>query len=293
LEICIHKKIGVSQSPVLCLREMFGHKCAICDDMFDEYKKRGTSEFNEKTAKALQPQWRVVYVVYDYRDQKHVGFKLWDIAYKSFEEYLMTKAENDPSGLVVFSDPFDGRIIQVEGKIKKIGTKDYVEPAGLTFLSREEPYTEEDVTGNYPLDKMLIIPTVEEVTRLYLGMDSEGADQEAEPSMVSSGRRRQAAQQPIVDEMCPAGGTVGKSLFTFSECDQTCPENLFQRCSQLNAELGPGEKGDIKVAPVAEIIPKTTPVPPQRATRHSGGASPTPPSEASSATLGGARRSRR
>ena len=291
LEISIHKKIGIAQSPVLCLREMFGQKCVICDDMFDEYKKRGTADFNEKVAKALQPQWRTVYVVYDYRDAKHEGFKLWDVAYKSFEEYLMTKAENDPSGLVVFSDPFDGRVIEVEGKQKKIGTFDYVEPAGLRFLPREDPYAEEDVHNNFPLDQMLIIPTLDEVTRLYLGMDIE---HENEPdnevsSSAPQGRRRSAEQNPQ-PPVCVANGVFGVDLFKHPECEQSCPEETFNACSKKNAELKPPED---PVHMTGNPPVETTPATPQRSGRKPPTHLPEAKAPASSATAEVASRRRR
>jgi len=262
LEIAVHKKIGTEQAPVLCLREMFGYQCAICDDMFEEYKKRGTPQFNEKTAKALQSQWRCIYVVYDYNDEKHRGFKLWDYSYKSFEEYIVKKAENDPSGLVVFADPFDGRTIEIEAEQNEKFNK-FIGVKSARFLPREEPYTEEEINNNFPLDQMLIIPTVEEVTRMYLGMDndhfSEPVEQQEEP--VSRPRSRRTEEKEP-QNACVAGGRVGYDQFKFPECDNSCPDAIFDKCSELSKTLK-DKTLEPGIDPVS--MEKETPVKPQEA----------------------------
>ena len=242
LEICSHQKIGVSSFPVLCLREMFGGKCQICDDMFAEYRKKGTPEFNEKLAKSLSPQWRVIYKVFDYNDDSHTDFKLWDIAYKSFEEYLCEKAASSDDGYVAFSDPIDGKKMEIEGRVKKIGTFDYIEPVHLRFLPRSgEPYSDDDIKA-FPLDKMLIVPTYDEVTQLYY-CSAAGDDQPSQPptrelhrptdppSALDRGRRREMdSPRTELRNLCVGGGAIGKDLHKFPECQDTCAQEVFDRC---------------------------------------------------------------
>jgi hypothetical protein len=260
LEISVHKKIGVEQAPVLCLREMFGHQCVICEDMFEEYKKRGTPGFNQKTAQALQPQWRCVYVVYDYCDDKHTGFKLWDYASKSFEEYIVKKAENDPSGLVVFADPFDGRTIEIEGEINEKFNK-FIDVKSARFLPRLDPYSEDDINTNFPLDQMLIIPSVEEVTRMHLRMDGDFCGEmelEVEQEPVNRSRRRGMASEVPPQNICIAGGRIGHDQFRFPQCDNGCEDSVFDKCSELaktlkNDPLSPGvDLPSMKKDPVPE-----------------------------------------
>lgn len=272
LEIPVHRNVGVTQQAVLCLREAFGHKCAICDDMFDEYKKRGTPEFNEKTAKALQPKWRTIYCVYDYRDDKHVGLKLWDYAYKSGEVILMEKAENDPSGLVVFSDIQDGKIIEIESFVDK-DFNDFVKVRTMRFLPRQDPYTEADVANNFPLDQMLIIPTVEEVTRLHLQMDSE-PQQEPERQQEQPSRRRQTASQTTVN-LCIAGGVLGKDQYQFAQCNDACPDDAFSRCSEEAKKLE-GKVLEPGVDPASMNTPEQSPEPQRQTQRRRPVETPTP-----------------
>ena len=254
LEIPVHQRVGGSDITLLCLREAFGEPCDICNDMFEEYRKKGTAEFNEKLAKSLQPQWRCVYKVYDYRDQKHTGFKLWDMAYKSFEEYLMEKAQTSEEGLVVFSDIWDGRVLEIEGRTKQIGKNDFIEPVSIRFLKRQEPYTEQDVL-ELPLDKMLIIPTPQEVCEIYYGMGNSGSDSggdyrsDSPPADTPPPRReappaRRDREDPPAQNECMMGGVLGRDLYKWDACQDKCPDDIFQKCSIEHDRLSPPDAGD-------------------------------------------------
>ena len=251
LEIPVHKKVGGSDASVLCIREAFGEHCPICDDMFEEYAKKGTTEFNKDLAASLQPQWRCVYKVYDYRDEKHTGFKLWDMAYKSFEEYLMEKAQTSEDGLVIFSDTEDGRVLEIEGRMKKIGDNDWVEPVSVRFLKRQEPYTEADVLV-YPLDAMLIIPTHQDVCDIYYRMGGEDGqcqpqqkpqEEKAERTIPSRRMPAENRQPEKPRDECPAGGVLGIDLYKFEYCQNECPDAIFQKCSTEHDQVENAAQG--------------------------------------------------
>jgi hypothetical protein len=270
LEISVHHKIGINQSPVLCLREMLGMKCPICDDMFEEYRKKGTADFNEKLAKALRPQWRCVYKVYDYRDESYNGFKLFDFSYMHFEEPLCERAETSEEGYVTFSDPFDGRVLEVQTTLEKIGDKnDYVKPAFINFLKRSDPYTEEDISL-IPLDEMLIIPSYEEVCQIYFSSDTCQSDMEennanpnqsqpqeaptarrrpepqrqepSQPQEAPTARRRpeqqgQESSQRDAGNACGAGGNFGSDFQKFEYCQSECSDEIYNKCEKRYGEI--------------------------------------------------------
>lgn len=287
LEIPVHRSIGNSNSTVLCLREAFGGKCPICDDMFEEWAKKGTSDFDEKKARALQPKWRDIYIIYDYKDPDYKGFKLWDVSYHLFEIYLMEAAETSEDGFICFSDPIDGRVIEWVGNEKTIGDKghpfiDAGSCQAFKFLKREEPYSDEDIEENFSLDSLLKIPTFDEVARIHYDLeDDESAQDEEEKqaeeqdeprtrtrsrrepekekqedkkdkgtSRTRSRRSQPDEEEPIEDDFegemerdeCPAGGLMGRDCQKFDECQNECPDDKFERCSQMHAEEGKSKK---------------------------------------------------
>ena len=257
LEIPVHQKIGRSKQPVICRRELFGEPCSICDDMFEEYKKKNSSDFDKKTAEALRPQWRCIYVVYDYRDEKHNGFKLWDVAYKTFEEYLCEKAEtSSEEGYVIFSDPEEGKIIEIEGREKAIGKNSFIEPVSLRFLKRETPYTDNDLQAIPSLDGLLVIHSVEEVTQIHYDTNFDYKEEDKQPEKKEERTQRRLPSSSRSSE-CPGGGVVGTDFQTLSFCQSDCPEDVFRKCEAEYEKLEKTSVPEPEPIPEPELERKT------------------------------------
>ena len=176
MELPIHNRVGPNNASILCLREAFGGKCLICDDMFDAYRLK--TEDGKKKGKELQTQWRVFYNVYDY-DNNDAGEHAWDYSWHLFEKFLMEKALTDPMGMD-FWYPADGFSVEFKGREKALGSNSFIEAYDIGFVKREA-YKDSIVKQTIPWDQLLIIPTAQEVERVYLGLDANGEQEEPAP----------------------------------------------------------------------------------------------------------------
>ncbi len=169
LEIPIHFRVGPSNAAILCLREAFNKPCCICDEMFELFRTK--REEDKKKAKDLQSKWRDFYTVYDY-DNDPAGYQGWDFSFHLFEKFLNELTTGDPSA-IDFWYPTDGMSVEFKGRDKSFGDREFIETYDIGFKARE-PYAEDIVKQIPSWDQFLIIPTPQEVERLYLGMDDNG-----------------------------------------------------------------------------------------------------------------------
>ena len=182
LQVPIHRNVGDNNDIYLCLREAFGGQCEICDEMFDAYR-----DGDKDKASGLRARWRVFYNIYDYADPDK-PIQLFEISYYSFEgtsanapqrTNLIDKASLAPSGLVIFSDLEEGKIIVAKFQKKFIGKIDFPEVTDIRFEDRE-PYDDSILQKVYPLDSMLIIPKSEEIKKAHFGLDEDGENEDTE-----------------------------------------------------------------------------------------------------------------
>ena len=248
LEVPIHTNIGANNRAIICLREAFGGECAICDRMFEEYNRDNP---DKEITEALRPRWRCFYNVYDYNDTDK-GIMIWDMSYHLFEKYLLEEASISDDEVVIFTSLEDGKSIEFKGVEKKIDKIAFIEAQSIEFKDRD-PYNEEDL-NTYPLDKMIYIPTPEEVKELFEMKEAGGSEEEEKateddtPSptrTIQRGKKTEekGAESPKPRERkrkketnkCPGGGTFGADCNTLPEC-QTCPDEVFEACIDKQEE---------------------------------------------------------
>lgn len=245
LEIPVHRNVGENNDVFLCLRLALRKKCPLCEEMYAEWDKDEDEQDAKKIA-ALKPSWRCFYNVYDY-DGEGAPVQLWeDISYYLFEEMLQEAMETEDEGIVTFSDLEMGSSIEFKGREKKLGKNAFVEAYSISFKSRDK-YDESILKDTFPLDKMLVIPTYEEVAKVHLGMedDGKGSEQapEEEPEQQGTRTRKrfdedkssQPEEKPPWNE-CPAGKEFGVDCNTIPECGE-CNEAIFQACAAKQDEL--------------------------------------------------------
>ena len=249
LEIPVHRNVGENNDVFLCLRLALGKKCPLCEEMYEEWDKDEDEQDAKKIA-ALKPSWRCFYKVYDY-DGEGAPVQLWeDISYYLFEEMLQEAMETEDEGIVTFSDLEMGSSIEFKGREKKLGKNAFVEAHSISFKSRDK-YDESILKDTFPLDKMLVIPTYEEVAKVHLGMEDngDGKDSEQEPGQKAeerAGQRQETRTRKRVTEIspageapwneCPAGKEFGVDCNTVPECGN-CDEDIFQVCAAKQDEL--------------------------------------------------------
>jgi len=258
LEIPVHRNVGENNDIFLCLNKAFGQKCPICEEMYAEYNK-DEGEQDTKKIQALKPSWRCFYNVYDYDGEAPIA--LWeDVSYYLFEEMLQEAMESEEEGIVTFSDPEMGSSIEFKGREKKLGKNAFVETHSITFKKRES-YSENIATQTFPLDKMLVIPTYEEVAKCHLGMEDEQEvtkQTEEEPVQKARTRSRFTEEEsekskPTEEEKapwddCPAGNEFGIDYNRKKACE-TCDESIFQACAAKAAkqdDLGKNDAEDVE-----------------------------------------------
>lgn len=219
LEVPIHRIPGTGEV-FLCLREAFGKPCILCESRFEEYNKP-EGERNKDTLRELSPSWRCFYNVFDY-EAKEEKVYLFEAAYKLFEEVLLAESEPESDRLrpIPFASLTEGFTISWKGKEKSFGQFNYIECIDIVFNERE-PYDAGEILKEvFPLDKMLIIPTVEAVQQaFYGGPPPEEEEQEERTSSKSRSKER-----------CLMGGEFGKDCNQLEEC-QECDEDLFRKCA--------------------------------------------------------------
>ena len=250
LEIPIHRNVGENNDIFLCLRQAFGKKCPLCEEMFDEYNKNEADQ-DDKKIDALKPKWRCFYNIYDY-DGNSEEIQLWeDISYYLFEESLQEAMETEDDGIVTFSDLEMGSSISFKGRDKKLGKNSFVEAHSISFKEREV-YEESILDKTFPLDKMLVIPTYEQIAKAHLGMDEDNESEvenepvEDEESEEKTEKTKSRSRKRFKDDenehatesqeenpfhTCPAGREFGVDCDPADQNCENCEEDIFQACA--------------------------------------------------------------
>ena len=242
LEIPVHRNVGINNEQFLCLRLAFGKNCPMCEALREEYDKPD-SEQSDDIIRDLTPSWRCYYNVYDYNEPDK-DIQLWaDASYHLFEKNFLEEA-TEGEEYVTFSDLQEGKTIEFKGKEKSLGKNTFVEAQSIQFIDREI-YKEDIFDDVFSLDEMLIIPTYEEVSKAFLGLDEEAEVEEGiEQSRRQNRRGRQVSRDESEDEVseeevaknqCPGNGTFGQDCNELSEC-QECPEETFQACAEAQEQ---------------------------------------------------------
>lgn len=176
LIIPIHFDVGTKGDIKLCLREAFGEKCCICDEMFDKISE--DKEGNKKIIQRLRPKWRAFYNVIDRKDREK-GIQLWDISFHCFEKYLRTEIRLSDEGVTPFASLKEGKTLVFRGTQKKIEKISFTEITSIDFDDRKKPYKTSILDEVFSLDEMLDIPTYEDVRSLFFE-EEEGESEERE-----------------------------------------------------------------------------------------------------------------
>jgi hypothetical protein len=254
LEIPVHKYVGENNDTFICLREAFGNKCPICDDMFEEYAKETP---DKEKARNLNCSWRNYFNIYDYNNPD-ADIHVWeDASYALFEKEFLGEA-GDHEEMILYSDIEDGRSIQFKGKEASIGKNKFVETKNIEFLERD-PYDEDIVNDTISFDSLVIIPTYEDVLKAYKATESSepsetdiGETEETPKTESKSTSRRERVQKKAEPEKneneCPEGLDFGYDCDPAEDKCTECPEDLFNRCADKKEEIEMDGKASDKSA---------------------------------------------
>lgn len=243
LDVFVHTKIGPGEDTVVCLKKTFGKPCPICEEQADLRQNKSIPDHQlKKQLNALKPTRRAVYNIIDLEEPEK-GVQIWEVSHFLFEKELLEEAETAESEVVTFADLKDGRSINFRATEESIDTSTFFKYKSISFQKRE-PYAEDILNETYSLDSYLVIPSYEEVQKLFLGIfDEEEDDDEKkeEASPRESNIRRTAVQRTAKDttdedmeeetpkekvstkitsgkKRCQYGHTFGDDCDTMKEC---------------------------------------------------------------------------
>jgi hypothetical protein len=259
LEYWQHNNIGPKEDRVLCLQETYSKPCPIC-----ETKKQmldAGADWKDDEVKALTAKRRCIYNIIDLNDTEK-GVQLFEQSHFKFEKELFGAAEYKDPAFICFADIEEGYTVSFRGSEETFNKNKFIEPKDFDFESRD-PYNEDIYEDVFPLDKMLIIPTYEQVEALFLGVDTDDEKEEKpapkkekvatrkpkgtdritakvgreEPTR---GRKSKPAPESVVDDHaddlpdCYVGHTYGEDWDNTSDCDD-CPH--FDPCGDRYEEM--------------------------------------------------------
>lgn len=199
LEIPIHKRIGIDKmQDVVCLKKLLGKPCVICDENAKLYSEGKTDE-----AKAYYPSWRVFYNVIDL-NEPNKGVQIWATTVFEVEADLQSLANLGQGKQIRYAHPVDGMEIHFFGKKRIFAGKESVQPTNFQFEPRDAVYDDDILLEAYPLDKMLILPTKEEVEQIFYGGGDEEEVEEETPVMSRRERKTVVPVEKIEEEESPS-----------------------------------------------------------------------------------------
>jgi len=174
LDIWVHFGVGPAESRMLCLKKTFGQPCPICEEM---KALRDDGETDDDVIKGLSPKRRCIYNVIDLTDEDK-GIQVFDVSHFLFEKEMLEEAETADEGIITFADLEDGRSIHFRASETSLGSFTFLKFKSFKFEHRDS-YNEEVLETTFPLDKILEVPSYEEVRNAFMGV-AEGDDDDAE-----------------------------------------------------------------------------------------------------------------
>jgi len=237
LEYCTHRGVGPEKVNLICLREMFGEECAVCERRDWLLENAAEEDPDGKLATSLKPKWRVLYNIIDLNGDQDI--RLWDHSYHLFEKHLQAEiALNEEEGLVYFwGIDEDGMTVKWRAEEKtRMGYK-FIEANRIDFAKRD-PYDEAIFDEVYPLDQLLVIPTSEQVARIMLAMPEDSAPEKEkekekeEPPTRNRSRQRfskQEKEEEKDENLCSKGLKFGEDFNKHNECND-CPDEEYNEC---------------------------------------------------------------
>jgi hypothetical protein len=180
MDVYVHRGVGASEGSVICLKETYGKPCPICEQMA-LLRKQGKND----EAGDLKPSRRVFYNV---ENTKEPGkLQVFETSHYLFEKELIDEARDDEEGgFIDFADPVKGKEIKFRANKVKKNKYEFTEYKSFSFEDRDEPVSDELLESAISFDEIMIVPTYEEVEKMFYGTDDEDEDDEEEKPVKKS-----------------------------------------------------------------------------------------------------------
>lgn len=274
-DIIVHRKMGPSQNDTyLCLENMYNEPCPVCEEK-RMLKSKGISDDKLKD-NPLSPKRRCIYNVIDLnlpKDKRVI--QIFEEIHFWFEKKLLEATAFGDGKFNDFWDHEFGRIVQFIVYASKTSQGTNLNYS-VSFTDRGAQYSNKVIEQTYPLDKMLIKPTYEEVKNAFHQIGTgetieedfpfdnpstfnkeeyqgniptrdvnddlrrpsfEETNKSPEPAPSRRNRRQQESESPKNE--CPCGHEFGRDNYQFQDCSQQdkCSEETFRACDNERVRL--------------------------------------------------------
>lgn len=226
LDVFVHRKIGVNEDDYLCLNLNYGLPCPICEY---QAKLQKQDDYDEDEVKALRPTRRVIYNVWCHDNDKEErrGVLLFNSSQYRFSSPLTEQSKKKKGGgYVYFADPDDGKIVS----FRRIGMGPRnTQFVAFTFEDREGAIPDDILNQAVCLDKLLHIPTYDEIEKAFFGgekgkedsEESTSEDDVPEPEDLEGEETKETeeTEEESKEDECPSGYEFGVDFSAYDECD--------------------------------------------------------------------------
>lgn len=194
MDFYVHRGVGPSEKSVLCLKNIYGKPCPIC-----EYAASLRKKGKEEESKALKPSRRAAYNIEDLKEPGKL--KVFETSHYLFEKELIEEArDDDEGGFIDFADPEEGMEIKFRASKTTKGNIEFIEFKSFAFEDRDEPISKELLDAAISFDELLTVPTYEEVEKILYGDDEDEEDEDEKPSKKSSKKSKSHDDEDEEDE---------------------------------------------------------------------------------------------
>ncbi len=217
----MHFGVGPENKTVLCLAKTFGKPCPICE---------AAASLSDDEKKALKPKFRGAFSILD-KDNEEAGVQIFDHSFFGFAESFNKEVRDlAKDGEEIYpADPEDGMSVKVRWTTKSFPGGEFTSADRIDFVERDEQPGLDIMDQGFPFDKLLKIPTYQEVEKLFLGLDdddidssSDGSDEDDIPVDVGKdkGKKKTTAKKKTKKKQeCPEGLEFGVDFDEYNECD--------------------------------------------------------------------------
>jgi len=189
MKVSIHQHIGPDDATFLCLKEMFGKPCAVCE-LIEAMK---SSNADEKSIKVLFPRKRYLMFIYDVQSEATVakGLLWYDAPGQLVDNIAGLSRDKRTRKIIDVCDPVEGRDIEFVRKGSGLNTE-----YGSFNLAQTDPVPPEWYKNVPNFVDVLLIPTYEQVLAELNG----GIVQEQAPAQAPI---QTPTQAPIQEQALP------------------------------------------------------------------------------------------
>lgn len=193
-QITIHQHIGSDNATFLCLKEMFGQPCPVCE-LIESMKKDGASK---DSIKPIDKYTRYLMFVFDVRnsDTENEGLRWYDAPSKVVNGIAGLSRDKRTRAIIDVCDPVDGRDVEFVRK----GTPPKVDYDSFN-LKVADPVPADWYKNVPPFADVLLVPTYDQIMyELSGGISANQDNEEADQTTPTRRSRGQEQNQPTTQE---------------------------------------------------------------------------------------------